>query len=77
MLSTLCSRLGGSSGSGSGPIRHGAGRSGGRLEGEENSSSPPSSSALAKPMAVLLAWNYGAAALTLPQLASAAMAAMT
>jgi hypothetical protein len=32
---------------------------------------------LAKPMAVLLAWNYGAAALTLPLLASAAMAAMT
>jgi len=28
-------------------------------------------------MAVLLAWTYGAAALTLPLLASAAMAAMT
>ena len=77
MLSTLCSRMGSGPSSSSSSSRGNGAGSEGSGGGSRRDESSPSSSALAKPMAVLLAWNYGAAALTLPLLASAAMAAMT
>ena len=77
MLSTLCSRLSSPSGSGGGRSRSGEERGAAADEGDKEEVGGSNSAGLAKPMAVLLAWNYGAAALTLPLLVSAAMAVMS